>query len=55
MSIVVQQHGGLVWSSQRATLPQDVVTLRIDAQEKVCSELADALVAPTRYMYACGL
>ena len=55
MSIVVQQHGGLVWSSQRATQTQDVVTLRIDAQEKVCSELADALVAPTQYMYACGL
>ena len=50
LAVVVQQHGGHFWSTQDEARPADMVSLRIDAREKLGMELTDAVVAPTRYM-----
>ena len=50
LEVVLQQHGGHFWSTQDEARPADMVSLRIDAREKLAIELADAVVAPTRYM-----
>ena len=50
LPLVVELHGGHFWSSQNSRRPDDVYSLRIDAQEKIAIELADAVTAPTEYM-----
>ena len=50
---VVESHGGHFWSTQgQAQRPLDVVSLRIDVQERMALQLADALISPTHYMAA---
>lgn len=51
ITVSIQQHGGNLWSTQNTIRPKDVVNLRIDSVEKVATELADVIVAPTEYMY----
>ncbi len=51
--MVVESHGGHFWSTQgQAQRPLDVVSLRIDVQERMALQLADALISPTHYMAA---
>ena len=51
--MVVESHGGHFWSTQgQAQRPLDVVSLRIDVQERMTLQLADALISPTHYMSA---
>ena len=53
LRVVVESHGGHFWSTQgQAQRPLDVVSLRIDVQERMTLQLADALISPTHYMTA---
>lgn len=53
LRVVVESHGGHFWSTQgQAQRPLDVVSLRIDVQERMTLQLADALISPTHYMSA---
>lgn len=50
---MVETHGGHFWSTQGSVQrPLDVVSLRIDQQERMGLQLADTLISPTHYMAA---
>ena len=52
LMIVIQLHGGNTWSSHYRSLetPFAMNELRIDAHEKIATEMADVVVSPTRHM-----
>lgn len=51
LRIAVEPHGGHFWSSQgQVQRPLDVVSLRIDNQERIVNQLNDVLISPTNYM-----
>ena len=53
LRVVVEAHGGHFWSTQGSVQrPLDVTSLRIDAEERMGLQLADALISPTHYMTA---
>lgn len=53
LRVVVEAHGGHFWATQGSVQrPLDVTSLRIDAQERMGLQLADALISPTHYMAA---
>ena len=49
---VVEPHGGHFWSTQGQVRPLDITSLRIDQQERMTLQLANALISPTHYMTA---
>ena len=51
LRIAIEPHGGHFWSSQgQVQRPLDVVSLRIDNQERIVNHLNDILISPTNYM-----
>jgi hypothetical protein len=47
---MLQLHGGHYWSSLHGMRPTDVMSLRMDGQEKSALELAEIAMAPSSYM-----
>jgi hypothetical protein len=51
--VAVQPHGGHFWSSMgQVQRPMDIVSLRIDNQERMANMLNDCEISPTNYMIA---
>lgn len=53
LRVAVEPHGGHFWSTQgQKQQPMDVMTLRIDNQERMANELNAVEISPTSYMLA---
>lgn len=53
LRVAVQPHGGHFWSSMgQVQRPMDIVSLRIDNQERMANMLNDCEISPTNYMIA---
>lgn len=53
LRFAIEPHGGHFWSSQgQVQRPMDVISLRIDNQERMVNALNDNEISPTNYMLA---